>query len=123
MRVYQKGGTEKCRLIDYAAFVSALRIPLEGRRLAVVKQAFDQIGGGDAVTVGAAKGCFAYEEFDKFNQELLGWVDGFRFPKSLNLRAGFFWAIDNNQIKQLQELLRRKQRTRKRRTRPSKTVT
>jgi len=75
MRVYQKGGTEKCRLIDYAAFVSALRIPLEGRRLAVVKQAFDQIGGGDAVTVGAAKGCFAYEEFDKFC-ELMGCPSG-----------------------------------------------
>ena len=47
MRVYQKGGTEKNRLIDYVSFVNALRLPLEGRRLEVVKQAFDQIGGGD----------------------------------------------------------------------------
>jgi len=37
MRVYQKGGEEKNRLIDYVAFVCALRIPLAGRRLAVVK--------------------------------------------------------------------------------------
>lgn len=71
MRVYQKGGTEKNRLIDYVAFVNALRLPLEGRRKDIVKQAFDQIGGGDAVTVGQAKACFAYEEFDKFC-ELMG---------------------------------------------------
>lgn len=32
MRVYQKGGSEKNRLIDYVAFVNALRVPLEGRR-------------------------------------------------------------------------------------------
>jgi hypothetical protein len=37
MRVYQKGGEEKNRLIDYGAFVNALRIPLAGRRLEIVK--------------------------------------------------------------------------------------
>ena len=73
MRVYQKGGESKNRLIDYTAFVNALRLPLEGRRLDIVKQSYDQIGGGAGgdVTVGQAKGCFAYEEFDKFC-ELMG---------------------------------------------------
>lgn len=71
MRVYQKGGDEKNRLIDYVAWVNALRLPLEGRRKEIVRQAFDRIGGGDSVTVGQAKGCFAYEEFDKFC-ELMG---------------------------------------------------
>ena len=46
MRVYQKGGEAKNRLIDYTAFVNALRLPLEGRRLDIVKQSYDQIGGG-----------------------------------------------------------------------------
>jgi len=72
MRVYQKGGEEKNRLIDYTAFVNALRIPLCGRRLDIVKQAYCQIGGGSACcTVGQAKAAFAYEEFDKFC-ELMG---------------------------------------------------
>jgi len=72
MRVYQKGGEEKNRLIDYTTFVNALRLPLTGRRLEIVKQAYGQIGGGSPdVTVGQAKAAFAYEEFDKFC-ELMG---------------------------------------------------
>ena len=68
MKFYNRG-EEKNKLIDYAAFVRGLRLPLAGRRLDMVKQAFAKIAGGEAtgcVTVGQAKAAFAYEEFDKF---------------------------------------------------------
>lgn len=37
MKFYDKGSHEKNRLIDYEAFVAGLRLPLEGRRLAICK--------------------------------------------------------------------------------------
>ena len=42
MRHYNKGD-EKNPLIDYMAFVNALRLPLKDRRLGIAKEAFAKI--------------------------------------------------------------------------------
>jgi len=54
MRFYNKG-SEKCPLVDYGAFVNALRLPLKDRRLGMVKGAFAKINpeeGASCITVG-----------------------------------------------------------------------
>lgn len=59
--------------MDYCAFVNALRLPLEGRRLNIVKRAFCKINpeeGAECFTIGQARGCFAYEQFEKWCQAI-----------------------------------------------------
>ena len=66
MKFYNKG-TERNPLVDYSAFVNGLRIPLEGKRLGVVRQAFDKMSNGASqITVGQARVCFSYDDFEKW---------------------------------------------------------
>jgi hypothetical protein len=61
------------RLVDYESFVKMLRLPLTGRRLDIVKEAFCKINSepaAEAFTVAQAKDAFAYEEFDKWCQAI-----------------------------------------------------
>lgn len=63
----------KNRLVDYEAFIKMLRLPLTGRRLDIVKDAFCKINpeqGAEGFTVGQAREAFAYEEFDKWCQAI-----------------------------------------------------
>ena len=72
MRHYNKA-EGRVHLVDYAAFVNGLRLPLEGRRLNIVRLAFSKINpeaGAEAITVGQARGCFAYEQFEKWCQAI-----------------------------------------------------
>jgi hypothetical protein len=65
-------GTDRERLFKYSEWVDSLRIPLEGRRLAIVRAAFSKITGKDCrggpcgastMTVGQAKENFSFEGF------------------------------------------------------------
>ena len=72
MRHYNKG-TERQPLVDYKAFVNGLRLPLEGTRMAVVKEAFCKINcepDATCFTVAQAKEAFSYDEFDKWCQAI-----------------------------------------------------
>jgi len=72
MRHYNKG-TERQPLICYKSFVNGLRMPLEGTRLAVVKEAFCKINGepgAQCFTIAQAKAAFSYDEFDKWCQAI-----------------------------------------------------
>ena len=53
MKHYDGGEGEalKERLVAYEPWLKELRVPLEGRRLAIVKQSFALIAGGEADAV------------------------------------------------------------------------
>ena len=59
-------GTNKDKLVDYAAWANSLRLPLVGRRKGIVDCAWLCLGGEDSTTVGKAKELFAYDGFDKW---------------------------------------------------------
>ena len=69
MRHFNRGGSEKCPMIDYCAFINALRVPLDGPRLDCVKEAFAKINsepGAQCFTIAQAKAAFSYEEFNNW---------------------------------------------------------
>ena len=49
-----EGETPKERLVAYEPWLKDLRVPLEGRRLAIVKQSFVLIAGGDSDVISLA---------------------------------------------------------------------
>ena len=66
MNFYNCSNDHRCKMIDYDRFVCGLRLPLEGRRLGIVKEAFGKINseeGAQAFTMAQAKACFKYENF------------------------------------------------------------
>lgn len=68
MRAHNKGD-HRVKLIDYASFVASLRLPLEGRRAEIVKDAFCTINseeGATCFTIAQAKAAFKYEEFARW---------------------------------------------------------
>ena len=58
-----EGETPRERLIAYEEWIKDLRIPLAGRRLAIVKQSYAQIAAGNQteITVGQAREAFAFD--------------------------------------------------------------
>jgi len=65
-------------MIDYEKFVCGLRLPLEGRRLGIVKEAFCKINseaGAEAFTMAQAKACFKFENFEM-------WAEGIELPSN-----------------------------------------
>lgn len=66
MNFYNCSNDHKCKMVDYEKFVCGLRLPLEGRRLGIVKEAFAIINpeaGAEALTMAQAKVVFKYENF------------------------------------------------------------
>ena len=69
MKAYNAGVNDRHRLMRYADWIKDLRVPLEGRRLDIVNNAFNRMAGSaDAAcfTVAAAKECFGFEGFDQW---------------------------------------------------------
>ena len=57
---HYNAGTTRERLMNYSAWVSELRTPLEGRRAEIVSEALKVAGN----TVGQAKAAFKFDVFD-----------------------------------------------------------
>jgi len=84
-------------MIDYTAFVDGLRMPLEGARLSVVKEAFAKINsepGAECFTVAQAKTAFSYDEFDKWCEaigckcvdgEIVSWTQFCNFYEDISM--------------------------------------
>ena len=69
MRFHDCSGGAKEKLLNIDSFVKSLRVPLEDRRLKIVKEAFAKINseqGAEAFTVAQAKAAFAFEEFEQW---------------------------------------------------------
>ena len=67
MKAYNANDSARHRLMKYRDWVHDLRVPLEGRRLDIVNNAFKNIsGGGETFTIPQAKECFAFEGFDEW---------------------------------------------------------
>jgi hypothetical protein len=78
MKFYNCSNSHKVKMIDYQGFVNGLRLPLEGRRLGIVKEAFSKVNpeaGAMALTMAQAKACFKYENFEM-------WADGIELPSA-----------------------------------------
>ena len=67
MKCHNKGD-DRNYLVDYAAWVSSLKLPLEGRRLNIVNEALAKINpeGKSSFTVGEAKEHFGFDVFNKW---------------------------------------------------------
>ena len=66
MKCYNKGD-DRNPLVDYAAWVCSLKLPLTGRRLLIVQEALGKISEGkDSFTVGQAREHFGFEVFPKW---------------------------------------------------------
>ena len=63
-------GDDRNYLVDYAAWVVSLRLPLTGRRLLIVEEAFTKLSGSKtgSFTVGTAKENFGFDGFSKWCQ-------------------------------------------------------
>lgn len=69
MNFYNCSGTHKFKMIDYNKFVQGLRLPLEGRRLAIAQEAWKTIqpeAGAQCMTMAQAKAAFKFENFEMF---------------------------------------------------------
>ena len=64
MTANNKSADSRSRLVDYASFVKSLRLPLEGRRAQITREAFCAINpeeGAECFTIAQAKAAFKYE--------------------------------------------------------------
>jgi hypothetical protein len=101
MKYHNKSGRDEPanRLIDYEACVNMMRLPLKGRRLEIVQEAFAKINPepeAQCITVAQAKATFAYEEFDKWCDAIeVAQVDGeiIQWPQFCDFYADISLAI------------------------------
>jgi hypothetical protein len=66
MNFYNVSHDHRVKLIDYEKFVSGLRLPLEERRLGIVRAAWASIASdieAECITMAQAKAGFKYEDF------------------------------------------------------------
>ena len=75
MKLHNKG-TDRNYLVDYAAWVQSLKMPLAGRRLLIVQEALAKINPdkADSFTVATARELFGFEVFGKWC-EMIGVED------------------------------------------------
>ena len=61
-------GDDRNYLVDYAAWVDSLKLPLTGRRLLIVEEALCKLSGSKSgsFTVATAKENFGFDGFDKW---------------------------------------------------------
>lgn len=76
MKLYNTTGDDRNYQVDYAAWVQSLKMPLTGRRLLIVQEAWAKLNSekSDSISVGQARASFGFEVFPKWC-EMIGVED------------------------------------------------